>query len=320
MRILATIVLGYFLVVGKVGEELGGTDDAFVQLSSGMTAPARQELDRALSLTLTDEPAAFDPALDSPRRMVTRGRVVYVPGGCRSVAEPYDLMVHFHGAPQVVEPAFERSGIDGVLVTINLGVGSGAYEDAYQARGSYDALLAGVRATVRNLCPGAAAESGRVALSGWSAGYGAIRRIIDRAEDARRVDAVLLADGLHAGFEGSKYARKVDPTAMAPFTLFADEAVAGKKLFAITHSSIQTPYASTTETASFLLDVQNVERVTGSTPGPRPGMTLKLSADRGDFHVRGYSGDDKAAHCDHLHAFGDTLLPYLRERWEKPAL
>jgi len=84
-----------------------------------------------------------------------------------------------------------------------------------------------------------------------SAGYGAILHIIDRAKDAARVDAVLLADGMHVGFEPVGF-RKVSAISMAPFTLFADEAIAGKKLFAITHSTIQTPYASTTETAEFL--------------------------------------------------------------------
>jgi hypothetical protein len=317
MKILATIVFGYFLVVGKVGEGLGGSEQEPARLVTGMTDSARVELDRALSLSL-GESASFDPDLDSPRRIVTRGRVVYIPEGCRSVASRYDLMVHFHGAPQVVEPAFERAGLDGVLVTINLGNGSGAYEDAYQARGSYDGLLASVGETVKDLCPKAAGQVRRVALTGWSAGYGAIQKILDRPDDARRIDAVLLADGLHVGFEGSKWARKVNPAAMAPFTLYADEAVAGRKLFAISHSSIQTPYASTTETANFLLDVENIVPVVSSTPGPRPGMVLKVSADRGEFHVRGFGGDDKAAHCDHLHAFGDILLPYLRERWEKP--
>jgi hypothetical protein len=314
MRILATIVLGYLMVVGKVGDGLGGAEP--VRLESGMTGAARAELDRALSLSLT-EPSSFDPALDTSRRVVTKGRVVYVPQGCRSVADRYDLMVHFHGAPAVVEQAFERSELDGVLVTVNLGIGSGAYEDAFAGPGSYDAMLAGIAATVARLCPGAAREARRVALTGWSAGYGAIRRILDRVEDARRVDAVLLADGLHTGFEGSKWSRQVSAVGMAPFTLFADEAVAGRKLFALTHSSIETPYASTTETASFLLDVENVDRVPTSAPGPRPGMVQSSAADRGHFHVRGYAGNDKTAHCDHLHAFGDILLPYLRERWAK---
>jgi hypothetical protein len=47
-------------------------------------------------------------------------------------------------------------------------------------------------------------------------------------------------------------------------------------------------------------------------------MILKSRADAGGFHVLGYGGGNEEAHCDHLHAFGETLLPYLKERWSTP--
>jgi hypothetical protein len=176
-------------------------------------------------------------------------------------------------------------------------------------------MLESVRIAVRELCPGAARPK-RVALSGWSAGYGAILRIIDRVKDAARVDAVLLADGMHVGFE-AEGRRRVNSLSMAPFTLFADEAVLGHKLFAVTHSSIQTPYASTTETAEFLLAAEGLQVDRTEVQGPRPGMMQTSRADREGFHMRGFSGEDKAAHCDHLFAFGELLLTPLRERWRK---
>jgi len=241
--------------------------------------------------------------------------VISLPSGCRSVSKPYDLLVHFHGAPAVMEAAFEHSGIDGALVVYNLGLGSGAYEDPYSIPNSYDHMLESVRLGVRELCP-MAAQPKRVALSGWSAGYGAILHIIDRAKDAARVDAVLLADGMHVGFEPVGF-RKVNAISMAPFTLFADEAIAGKKLFAITHSTIQTPYASTTETAEFLLDTEGLPVDRTEVQGPRPGMIRTSRADREGFHMLGFAGEDKAAHCDHLFAFGELLLTPLQERWSK---
>ena len=317
MRILAALVLGYFFVVGKVGAELGADPAKPEALQPGLSRAARGDLDRALSLSLTEPAAPFDAALDTPKRSVAPGsRVVSLPAGCRSVSKPYDLVVHFHGAPAVMETAFERSGIDGALVIYNLGIGSGAYETPYSEPASYDRMLESVRVAVRELCPSAAAPK-RVALSGWSAGYGAILHIIDRAKDAARVDAVLLADGMHVGFEPVGF-RKVSAIAMAPFTLFADEAIAGHKLFAITHSSIQTPYASTTETGEFLLETEGLPVDRAETPGPRPGMTQISRADREGFHMRGYTGEDKAAHCDHLFAFGELLLTPLAERWAKP--
>jgi hypothetical protein len=318
MRVLAAVVLGYFLVVGKAGSELGGT--VAPRLDEGMTGPAVAELDRALGIALSEQPPAFDEKLDSARRVVTPGgRVVYIPDGCRSVAAPYDLLVHFHGAPTVMEPAFERSGIGGVLAILNLGIGSGKYEDAFQDPASFNRLLDRVSSVVTDLCPSATAKPARIALSGWSAGYGAIFRIIDRQKDAQRVDAVLLSDGLHAGFEpDGKRDRQVNVEQMAPFTFYMEEAVAGRKLMAITHSSIETPYASTTETANFLLGQHGITRVPMQVQGPRPGMLMISRADAGNFHVQGYTGGNEQAHADHLHSFGDNLLPYLKAYWNKP--
>lgn len=309
MRVLAAIALGYFFVVGKLG---GGAPNQ--QLDSGLAEPARAELDRALSAAF-QEPREFEAALDTPKRRVAPGsRVIALSAGCRTAQKPYDLLIHFHGAPSVLEAAFDKSGIDGVLVVYNWGIGSGKYEDAFGAPGAFRQLLDSIENGVRELCPTAAAPK-RLGLSAWSAGYGAIWRILDRQVDAARVDAVLLSDGLHAGFVGNERERQVNPAQMAAFTLFADQAVADKRLFAITHSTIPTPYASTTETADYLLDAEGVQRVQVSLPGPRPDMELTSMADRGSFHVRGFAGQDKAAHASQLHSFGDLLLPYLRERW-----
>jgi hypothetical protein len=318
MRILAALVLGYYMVVGRVGAELGAGGTNAPSLPTGMTSAARSELDRALGVSLANE-AQHGASLAAPERRVTRGgRVVFIPEGCSSVTEPYDVVVHFHGAPPSLEPTFEKSEIGGVLAILNLGNGSGKYEDAFQLPGSFDDLLQRVSSVVAEMCPGASPKLRRIALSAWSAGYGSVWRILDRPADADRVDAVLLSDGLHAGFEPDKKPQRVVNSAqMAAFTLFADRAVGGEKLMAITHSSIATPYASTTETASYLLQQQDVPRVSVNQPGPRPNMVLLSRADRNGFHVQGYAGEDKPAHCDQLHAMGDTLFPFLRERWSR---
>jgi hypothetical protein len=313
MRLVLATVIGYFSI-------FAGAEPAAPPVARGMTGAAIAEIDQALGFGLAAQAPKFDPALDSPKRHVTsNGRVVFLPNGCRSVSHPYDLLVHFHGAPTAVEPAFERSEIDGALAILNLGIGSGKYDQEFQYAGSFDGMLARLNVVIRDLCPTAVTTPRRIALSGWSAGYGAVFRILDRQKDAARIDAVLLADGLHAGIEpGQRGERRVGVEQMAPFVSFADEAVAGHKLFALTHSAIGTPYASTTETADFLLAQENVERQTPPAQSFRPGMTLRSRADSSGFHVLGFGGGNEAAHCDHLHAFGDTLLPYLKERWSVP--
>ena len=312
MRLVLATVIGYLSAVA-------GGEPAAPPLARGMTRSAIAEIDQAIGFGLAPEAPEFDPALDVPKRHVTsNGRVIALPNGCRTVSHPYDLMIHFHGAPTAVEPAFERSEIDGALAILNLGIGSGKYDQEFQYGGSFDGLLARLNVVIHDLCPTAVSAPRRIALSGWSAGYGAVFRILDQA--ASRIDAVLLADGLHAGFDPGFDAseRRVNMDQMAPFLGFADEALAGHKLFALTHSAIGTPYASTTETADFLLSQESLKRQTPPAQNFRPGMTLRSRADASGFHVMGFGGGNEAAHCDHLHAFGDTLLPYLKERWAVP--
>lgn len=260
-------------------------------------------------------PAARGTRIDQPVRVVRGRKIVTVPQLCRDVEGRYDLVIHFHGAPEMIEPVFQRAAIDAVFVVVNLGIGSGPYEDAFLQDGSLARLLAEIDQVVGKICPHPNGGRGRVALSAWSAGYGAAYRVLVNGKDRELLDAVLLADGLHAGFL-DKFRTKMNDAQMAPFDAFAERAAKGEKLFGITHTSIVTPsYASTTETARYLVERRGLERREVEEPGPRGSMTLTSRADGGAFHVRGYAGRDTDAHCDHLYAMGDTLYPMLRARW-----
>src|SRR5207244_3237469 len=56
------------------------------------------------------------------------------------------------------------------------------------------------------------AKLGRLALSAWSAGYGSVSAILRVPTNAKRVDAVLLADGLHSDFVGRTHPKVDDGT------------------------------------------------------------------------------------------------------------
>lgn len=255
--------------------------------------------------------------IDKPVRRVLGRKIVSIPQLCRDAQGRYDLVVHFHGAPEMIEPVFQRAAIDAVFVVVNLGIGSGGYENAFMQDGSLQRLLDEVDEVVQKACPHPSGARGRLALSAWSAGYGAAYRVLANQGDRELVDAVLLADGLHAGFL-DKFRLHVNQQQMEPFAAFAARAVRGEKLFGITHTSIVTPsYASTTETANYLIEKHGVEKQAVDEPGPRASMQLIAQADRGEFHVRGYTGKDTDAHCDHLYAMGDTLYPMLRARWSR---
>jgi hypothetical protein len=155
----------------------------------------------------------------------------------------------------------------------------------------------------------------RIALTAWSAGYGAVRSILSQADARERIDAVILLDGLHCDYAGEGLAT----AGLEPFLKYARLAASGSKLMVVSHSSIVPPgYASTTETANYL-----VRELGGKARAAKPrasdplGLRLTSRFDLGDFHVRGYAGKAEPDHCAHLGLLSDVLKVHLAPRWSK---
>jgi hypothetical protein len=225
----------------------------------------------------------------------------------------FDVMIHFHGH----EAARKEwvTVMDGaVLVGIDLGLGSGPYETAFDAPDAFERLLQSVERAVAKKTGQASAKARRVGLSGWSAGYGAIQKILGQKYGKQRVDSVILLDGLHCGYQG----QGLNGLQIKAFTDFAREAASGRRLMFVSHSSIIPPgYASTTETANYLIhEVGGKPRASGGA-GPL-GLELISRYTRGNFHVRGFSGNDKMDHCAHLGLYRDVLKIHIKPRWNTP--
>jgi len=226
---------------------------------------------------------------------------VYVPEDC---ASPYDVLLHFHGVHTYMRDYAQRANLHAVVAVFNAGNGAEKYAQAYQAPGTLSSLLKQVAMAAAPLCPGADSGPNRVALSGFSAGYAAVEKLLNRPEDRDRVDAALLADGLHAGFT-DVWKRQMAPNALQAFREFGALAKQGQKLFAITHSSIVTDgYASTTECSRYLLNALQV-------PCDDPLVSAKV----GNFSIEGFTGNDKAAHIIQFRQMDSTLLSKLQQRW-----
>src|SRR5262249_38073976 len=106
---------------------------------------------------------------------------------------------------------------------------------------------------------------GRVALAAWSAGYGAVARILDSGVLGDSVDAVILLDGFHSSFDQPHH---VELTRIASFEAFAQQAMRNERLFTITHSEVETyTYPTSRETSDALLAQLKLER---TKAGPAP--------------------------------------------------
>jgi hypothetical protein len=223
------------------------------------------------------------------------------------------LVIHFHGAHTTMIPRYLRSNLNAVLVIVNKGIGSGAYSDALALKSDVDGLLDRIEKTIAEECGQKPGSPKRIALSSWSAGYGAVQQFLRFRPE--KVDAVLLSDGLHVGFTDERQ-RKVRVSQMEEFVTFAKRAARGEKLMAIAHSAITPPeYASSGETALALA----LEAHAPSWPvmKERYGMTQLTAARRGQFFVDGFAGTDKAAHARHLYSIDRTSFARLGDYWKR---
>jgi hypothetical protein len=157
-----------------------------------------------------------------------------------------------------------------------------------------------------------------LALSAFSAGYGAVRAILQDSALASRVHAVQLLHGLHALYvpEGRLLADggTIEPSQLAPFVAFARRAMRDEVRFVITHSMIfPGTYASTTEVTDALLDVLGLRRTAVLAWGPR-GMQQLSCVQVGGFEVLGFAGNSTPDHVDHQLAPPELLRRVLPGR------
>jgi hypothetical protein len=240
----------------------------------------------------------------------------------------FDLVIHFNGNTELVLESYEVALLDTVVLVVNLGNGSGVYEDQYA---NPDAL----RRVFEKVPPILEARGlrnahlRRVALSSWSAGYGAIVKVLAHPPHAERIDAVVLLDGLHASFKPGT--TEVEGLLIEPVLRFAERARRGERLLLITHSNIKPDgYLGVRETTDYLLGRLALQRhdVSANSTIPllraakgvlpegelRP-LELRNEVREGGFIVRAFGGDQPAHHISHLMQMSVLALPELAKRW-----
>ena len=143
-----------------------------------------------------------------------------------------------------------------------------------------------------------------------------MRAILREPRHFARVDAVLLLDGMHTSYvpDGVVLAAggALDTTNLVAFADFARAAVRGEKRFLITHSEIfPGTFASTTETADWLLRTLGLRRTPVLRWGPR-GMQQLSEVRAGRFELFSFAGNTGPDHIDHLHAMPEFLAQVLK--------
>ena len=269
------------------------TQPPVVQTPSPMTDNVRPHP----RITQTEEPG---------RRIelkTLKGTLLFV-GPKVNVSKPVPLIVHFHGAAWLIESHVAKHAERAALITVNLGAGSSAYGRPFEQPEVFQALIAEASQVLA-----LRHRWSSITLTGFSAGYGAVRAILRQEKNFALVNNVLLLDGMHAGYSpaGNLLADggSVNAADLDSFVKFAREAVAGRKTFVFTHSEIfPGTYVSTTECADYLLAKLELKNRPALKQGPIGMQQLAVAGER-RLHIFGYAGNTAPDHVDHLHA-----MPY----------
>jgi len=228
-------------------------------------------------------------------RIPTRfGEIVLPPGAKPGKALP--LVVHFHGEPWLAEQSVREAIPKAAVLGVQLGSGSRVYAGPFRDPAAFQEILTALNRPAQ-----------RIYLTAFSAGYGAVREILKRPENAAHVTGVVLLDGMHSGYEQPEEDRKPLPGDLDAFEQYARQAMAGKVSFLILHSEIfPSTFASTTETSDWLLATLGLKRRPVLRWGPH-GMQMLSEAKAGRLRVYGFAGNSAPDHVDHYHALAWAL-------------
>ena len=237
---------------------------------------------------------------------------VFVPRGVTPSSQT-DILIHFHGVSYI--PWTAVSGLDDppILAVVNLGSGSSVYERPFLDDSTFSILIGGIL-RLAGVSPLDSQPENAIYLSGFSAGYGAVRAILE--SHFNDVSGVVLLDGLHTDYVPDRVRLSeggvLNELKMKGFVAFAELAIQGKKRFIFSHSAIfPGTYASTTETAGYLLSKVGVRKQPVLEWGPG-GMQLLSRADSSGLTILGFAGNTAPDHMDHLH----NMSSFLKMIWE----
>jgi hypothetical protein len=272
-----------------------------------------------------------DQALKREGHAPVGGGVLHVPPSFQSSDGAFDLLMHFHGSTPLVQESVGAAKVNALVYILNLEGNSGMYDERYAVPATFEQLLDRIRDVIekRGLKN---AKVRRIALVSWSAGYGAIGRVLASQKLAERIDAVMVLDGINASYVDRKTKEKLDTARLEPFIRFAKEAAGGRKLFTLTHSELKAEeFAGPSETAEEILRAAGTQRIDAAATPAQVKFTAaggavpkqfekwleqKTEARVGGLHVRGYAGRSPENHLAHLLQMSVTVLPELVERWK----
>lgn len=308
-----------------------------MQAAHAMSPPTTRPVNQAAAAPEEDEASAWN--ITHEGHIPIAGGIMFMPKSFDPGADGhYDLVIHFHGNANIVLESIEHANVNAVLAVVNWGISSAPYRNEYRAPDVFEKLLAQIEDGVKKRgieTP----KLRRLALTSWSAGFGAIESILEHRRSPAAgddyLDAIIAIDGVHAAFMDGDEKQLRTRTALA-WVNAAKAAARGGIMLSMTHSQIIPPgFASARRSQEYVLD--QVEETLVSPPVLRRPKHLQLESAKiavaqgkekfmvptmdvraGNLRVQGFEGITKEHHIAHLTQMASVVLPDLVARWSKP--
>lgn len=239
----------------------------------------------------------------------------YIPAGWKP-SQRIAVAVHFHGPDWHSIQEHIASGEKSVLLSSSPGEGSSTYAKLMGTKGTLDAWFVALLSELKKRGAEPGAQVTDLDLSSFSAGYGAIRELVQQPEVYRRIRSVILCDSMYGSLAPGDPRRPLDAHIEVWIPL-ARDAMAGRKTFVASVSSVPTPsYASSSECLTALVEKIGL-RWNDSDPAwpatKNRDYPLIRWAGKGGFFAWHYAGHDAAAHTTHIRHLADIRLA-IREK------
>ncbi|MBM4176204.1 MAG: hypothetical protein FJ213_08535 [Ignavibacteria bacterium] len=231
--------------------------------------------------------------------------IVYAPRNFNPSLKPHRIFVHLHGSPKVVIENFAKLSVNGILISLHLGSLSSPYRLAFSDQTYFQATIDTALRILRDSIDNFSwHDAEKIYITSFSAGYGGVREILKNEKYYKKINTIILADGLHTDYvsdlDSTNDCKLPNPILLQNFLRFAKDAVKGKKELIVTHSEIYPgSYSSTTECANYLLENSSTERIFAEMYYAER-LIQKSYAFRNRFRTFGFYGDTGPDHMQHF--------------------
>jgi hypothetical protein len=216
-----------------------------------------------------------------------------------------DVLVHFHGDPQTFWNNAQFANLNAMVVTVNYSGLSSAYSTPFSNQTLFQSVLNEALTKARQQSDiSDSLQWDKLAVSSFSAGYGAVREILKSSTYRSDIDMLLAADSLYASTAGD--GTPLD-SQMVDYKTFAGLAQNGSKTFLYSHSQVPTfTYETTGECGDELMEHLGISASAYNVNGLGT-LNFYRRAQSGNFRLWGALGTDGDSHLEHLRYIGEFL-------------